>query len=77
GDRVALYEGPAGTWAVAIVTAWSDGGSAARFQQAAVAAAAKLPEARVVAGTAGPIVLVASDPATLQALAGASFQAGP
>ncbi len=65
GDRVGLYRGPDGAWAVVIATAWASPSAAAAFRDAADGVLAKLPVGTTVAGAAGPVVALASDPTVL------------
>jgi hypothetical protein len=66
GDRIGLYEGPGGTWAVVLRTNWrtSDGGVS--FRNAIAASAARMSRTAKVCGTA---LYLASDAATLAAFA--------
>jgi hypothetical protein len=66
GDRIGLYEGPAGAWAVVLRTNWrtSDGGVS--FRNAIAARAARMTGTAKVCGTA---LYLASDAATLAAFA--------
>lgn len=82
GDRYALIDGPNGAYALVILTAWDMPADAAEFSTAATEAIRGVPgEARVVriaSGAAVPggaevAVLDASDPATLDRLAGAAL----
>jgi len=68
GDRVGLYEGPNGAWAVVLKTDWrSDPGQLA-FKDAAALAAGRLAGSVAVCGGTGTVdVYVASDRATLDA----------
>jgi len=69
GDRVGLYRGPDGAWAIVLATAWDTPAAAARFRPAADKVAAGLPHARVVDGAQGPALVVGSDPAVLDEVA--------
>lgn len=71
GDRIGLYEGPGGAWAVALSTTWTSDADAQRFTSAAAAAAARLPFARAFPGPGGPVVVIASDSTVLERLAAA------
>jgi hypothetical protein len=68
GDRVGLYEGPSGAWAVVLRTVWrTDAGSLA-FRDEAALAAGRLPGSIAVCSGSGTVdVYVASDRATLDA----------
>lgn len=68
GDRVGLYRGPDGAWAIVIRTVWDDPAAARRFAPAAAKVAATLPHAAVAADADGPVVLVGSDAAVLEKL---------
>jgi hypothetical protein len=68
GDRVGLYRGPDGAWAIVIATAWDTPEAADRFSDAASKATSALPFAEVVSGGQGPMVLIGSDAAALEAL---------
>ncbi len=68
GDRVGLYRGPDGAWAIVIRTAWDDPAAAGRFAPAAAKVAATLPHAAVESDADGPVVLVGSDAAVLEKL---------
>jgi hypothetical protein len=80
GDRFAVLEGPAGSWAIVMQTAWETTGDATEFESAATEAlaAAGARSARVLPGEGGTNrwVLVASDDATLGKLAGGLGLAG-
>ncbi len=65
GDRVGLYRGPDGAWAVVLRTAWDDPTAAARFAAAAKPVVAQLTHASLGADAQGPVVLVGSDDAVL------------
>jgi len=69
GDRVGLYRGPDGAWAIVLATAWDTPAAAARFRPAAEKVAAGLPHARVVDGAQGPALVVGSDAAVLDEVA--------
>jgi len=83
GDRYALIEGPNGDYALVVLTTWDTPNDATEFVTAATEAVRGVPgEARVVriasgaqaiAGGGEVAILVASDAATLQALAGAAL----
>lgn len=71
GDRIELCQGPGGSWAIVLATSWRTGAAATRFSAAAAAAISSahgLPHATVTTGSQGPIVLIASDAATLTRL---------
>ncbi len=68
GDRVGLYEGPGGAWAIVIRTAWDDEAAAQRFAPAAAVVAASLPHATVGFDADGPVVLVGSDASIVKKL---------
>jgi hypothetical protein len=68
GDRIGLYRGPDGTWAIVLATAWDTPAAADRFSSAAREAASKLPFAEVIPGAKGPVVLIGSDAAVLDTL---------
>ena len=70
GDRVGLYRGPDGAWAIALRTAWDDAAAAQRFASAAGPVVAELPHATLTSDGKGPVVLVASDAAVLQKVEG-------
>jgi hypothetical protein len=69
GDRVGLYRGPDGAWAIVLATAWDTPAAAARFRPAIDAVAAGLPHARVVDGAQGPALAVGSSAAIVDAAA--------
>jgi hypothetical protein len=79
GDRVGLYEGPGGAWAVVLRTNWRNADGAAAFRSAIAAKAAHLtgsakvcPDAAAGGGPAQPagtMLYLASDAATLAAFA--------
>ncbi len=71
GDRVALYEGPDGAWAIALRTAWDSEADLEQFRAQAERVVAQLGTARVAASGSGLDVLVASDAAVLGRLAAA------
>ncbi len=68
GDRVGLYRGPDGAWAIVLATAWDTQEASDRFTGAALEAAGALPYADLVSGGQGPVVLIGSDEAVLEAL---------
>ncbi len=68
GDRVGLYRGPDGAWAIVLATAWDTAEASDRFAGAALEAAGALPFAEVVSGGQGPVVLIGSDEAVLDTL---------
>ena len=65
GDRVGLYRGPDGAWAIVLATAWDTPAAAARYEPAVKAVAAGLPHARVIADPRGPVLVVGSSAAVL------------
>jgi hypothetical protein len=68
GDRVGLYEGPSGAWAVVLRTAWRSDTGRQEFRDAAALAAGRLAGPIAVCGGSGTVeVYVASDQATLHA----------
>ncbi|HEX7495654.1 MAG TPA: hypothetical protein VF349_03370 [Candidatus Limnocylindrales bacterium] len=70
GDRVGLYEGPNGTWAVVMRTAWRTVAGTAAFQSAATSMTGNLPGPAVVcADGSGVALYVASDATALEAFA--------
>ena len=70
GDRIGLYEGPNGKWAVALRTTWRTVGGQVDFQGAAAIKAASLSgKSRVCGSGMGVDVILASDAATLAAFA--------
>ncbi len=79
GDRVAVMEGPDGAWAIAIHTEWDTAADAAEFETAAKTALAKAGGVgQVLPGAGGKTrwVVVGSDAATLQHVAGVLGLAG-
>ena len=66
GDRVGIYRGPDGAWAIVLATAWDTPAAAARFRPAIEKVAAGLPHARVVGGPQGPALVVGSDAAIVE-----------
>jgi hypothetical protein len=79
GDRLAVMEGPNGTWAVAMHTVWDTDADAAEFDSAATTALAKAGgTAKVLPGAGGKTrwVVVAGDAATLGRVAGVLGLAG-
>ena len=64
GDRIGLYEGPDGAWAVLLMTEWDTVPDAAAFQ----AAIPRLPNSRVTRSSDNVVAMVASDAATLDAI---------
>jgi hypothetical protein len=68
GDRVGLYRGPDGAWAIVLRTAWDDAAAAQRFASAAGPVVAELPHATLTSDAQGPVVLVGSDAAVLRKL---------
>jgi hypothetical protein len=68
GDRVGLYEGPNGAWAVVLRTVWRNPGGESDFQSAAVARIGS--STSLVCGSgSGVDVFLASDDAALRAFA--------
>ena len=68
GDRLAVMEGPSGSWAVAMQTVWDTAADATEFETAATTALAKAGgPGQVLPGVGGKTrwVLVAGDAATL------------
>ena len=79
GDRVAVVNGPNGAWAVVLKTVWDTDADATQFESVATPIVEKLADpAGLVPGAGGPErwVLVASDKAVLQTLAGSLGLAG-
>ena len=79
GDRLAVMEGPNGTWGVALQTAWDTDADATEFETAARTALEKAGgSAQVLPGAGGKIrwVIVGSDSATLGHVANALGLAG-
>ena len=79
GDRLAVMEGPNGTWAVAMHTVWDTDADAAEFDSAATVALAKAQgTAKVLPGAGGKTrwVVVAGDATTLGRVAGVLGLAG-
>ncbi len=70
GDRVGLYRGPDGAWAIVLRTSWDDAAAAQRFTAAAGPVVAALPHAALAADAQGPVILIASDAAVLTRLEG-------
>jgi hypothetical protein len=70
GDRVGLYEGPNGSWAVVMRTEWRTDVGVAAFRAAATSKAGDLPGSAVVCKDGNGVALyVGSDRATLAAFA--------
>jgi hypothetical protein len=70
GDRVGLYEGPNGAWAVVVRTAWRTVAGPAAFQSSATSMTGNLPGPAVVcADGSGVALYVASDVTALEAFA--------
>jgi hypothetical protein len=68
GDRVGLYEGPSGAWAVVLKTSWRTDAGAQTFRDEAALAAGRLGGSIAVCGGSGTVdVYAASDRATLDA----------
>ncbi len=79
GDRLAVLDGPGGTWAVAMQTAWDSDADATEFEAAATTALAKAGgSGQVLPGSGGTTrwVLVAGDAGTLSHVANALGLAG-
>jgi len=79
GDRIALVEGPNGAWGVVLRTAWDSDSDAAAFEAAATALVDELASPAALLPGAGGVerwVVVGSDEATLNAIAGALGLAG-
>jgi hypothetical protein len=79
GDRLAVMDGPNGTWAMAMHTVWDTTTDATQFEKAATTALAKAAgSAQVLPGSGGTTrwVVVASDPATLAHVANVLGLAG-
>ena len=71
GDRIGLYEGPDGAWAVVLQTNWRTAEGRAAFQNAATSKSGRLPGPAVVcANGTGVALYVASSVAALEAFAG-------
>jgi hypothetical protein len=70
GDRVGLYDGPNGAWAVVLATVWRSAPGAASFNAAAEARVRSLAApSKTCASGAGVTIYLASDAATLGAFA--------
>jgi hypothetical protein len=70
GDRVGMYEGPDGAWAVVLRTDWRTDGGAAAFQSAMASRSGQLPGPAVVCADGQEVALyVASNVAALEAFA--------
>jgi hypothetical protein len=70
GDRVGLYEGPGGAWAVVLRTDWRTGAGAVAFGTAMTSTLGRLAGPAVVCGDGQEVALyVASDVAALEAFA--------
>jgi hypothetical protein len=79
GDRIALLQGPAGTWAIAWRTAWDSESDAGEFETAAETAVAKVAgKGSVLPGEGGTTrwVVIGSDDAVLGKIAGVLGLAG-
>ncbi len=79
GDRLAVLDGPGDTWAVLLKTAWDTEADAQAFEAAATTAIASAGgPAAVLPGEGGTTrwVVIGSDDATLQQVAGAAGLAG-
>ncbi|MCU0506197.1 MAG: hypothetical protein MUE82_10605 [Chloroflexi bacterium] len=68
GDRVGLYRGPEGAWAIVLRTAWDDAAGAGRFTEAARRVVETLPHATIATGAEGPMILAGSDASGLAKL---------
>jgi hypothetical protein len=73
GDRVALLDGPDGSWAIALSTAWDTAADAREFAETASPVVADLGHGNVTPGADGKTVtvLLASSDAALQSLGSA------
>jgi hypothetical protein len=70
GDRVGLYEGPNGSWAVAMLTKWRTAAGSGEFRAAAKSRAVDLPGPSAVCSSGNGVALyVASDATSLKAFA--------
>jgi hypothetical protein len=70
GDRVGLYEGPNGAWAVVLQTSWRTAEGRAAFRNAATSKSGQLPGPAVVCASGNDVAFyVASDVAALEAFA--------
>ena len=79
GDRVAVVDGPNGTWGVALRTIWDTDADAVAFETAATPIVERLPDpAALLPGAGGPErwVLIGSDATVLQHLESALGLAG-
>jgi hypothetical protein len=79
GDRMALVDGPSGSWAVILRTVWDTAADAAEFESAATALVDKLASpASLLPGAGGTErwVVIGSDDATLNRVAGVLGLAG-
>jgi hypothetical protein len=79
GDRVALVDGPGGSWGVVLRTTWDTTGDASEFESAATPIVAKLADPGALLPGAGGKerwVVIASDDAVLQRLEGVLGLAG-
>jgi hypothetical protein len=79
GDRIALVEGPNDAWGVVLRTAWDSDSDAAAFEAAAAPLVDELASPAALLPGAGGVerwVVVGSDEATLNAVAGALGLAG-
>jgi len=79
GDRVAVVDGPHGTWGVALRTIWDTDADAVAFETAATPIVERLPDpAALLPGAGGPErwVLIGSDATVLQHLGSALGLAG-
>jgi hypothetical protein len=70
GDRVGLYEGPNGAWAVVLRTAWRTASGRTAFRSAATSKTGQLPGPAIVCADGdGAALYVASDVTALEAFA--------
>ena len=79
GDRMALYDGPNGSWAVVFKTVWDSAKDAAEFETAiAPKVAAAAGPGQVLPGEGGPVrwIVIGSDDAVLGKVAGLLGLAG-
>ena len=79
GDRIALVEGPSGAWGVVLRTAWDTVADANAFEAAAAPLVEKLASPASLlpgAGGAERWIVIGSDAATLNRLAGVLGLAG-
>jgi len=79
GDRIAVVDGPNGSWGVVLRTAWDTAGDATAFEAAATPLVQSLPTpASLLPGTGGSErwIVIGSDEATLNRIAGVLGLAG-